>query len=141
MGARRKGRELAVQMLYQWEVGGESTSQVIEASDELTAAGEEARRLARRLFEGVARQRDRIDAMVAEHSEKWRLERMATVDRNILRVAVFEFLELGTPKNVAIDEAVEVAKRYASPESAAFVNGLLDALLSKLETAPVPEPE
>lgn len=141
MGARRRGRELAVQMLYQWEVGGESTARVLEASAELTGAGEEARRFARRLFEGVSGQRNRIDAMVAEHSDKWRLERMATVDRNILRVAVFEFLELGTPKNVTIDEAVEVAKRYASPESAAFVNGVLDALLGKLEAAPVQESE
>jgi N utilization substance protein B len=129
VGARRKGRELAVQLLYTWDVTRQTVPEVLDSADGLQRAGEEARSLARELFEGAVRRSDEIDALISEHSENWRLSRMAIVDRSIIRVALYEWMELGTPRRVIINEALEIAKRYSTPEAVQFVNGVLDAIL------------
>ena len=132
MGARRKGRELALQMLYQWDVSREPVESVIESSSELQSAGDAAREFASRLVEGTVDRIEEIDKILIETSEHWRLGRMSTVDRNVLRLAVYELLERSTPPGVVINEALEVAKRFSSPESAGFVNGVLDAVNQEL---------
>jgi N utilization substance protein B len=132
VGARRKGRELALQMLYQWDVSREPVETVIESSSELQSAGEAARTFASRLVEGTVDRVEEIDKILIETSEHWRLGRMSTVDRNVLRLAVYELLERSTAPGVVINEALEVAKRFSSPESAGFVNGVLDAVNEEL---------
>ena len=132
MGARRKGRELALQMLYQWDVSREPVESVIESSSELQRASEAAREFASRLVDGTVDRIEEIDKILIETSEHWRLGRMSTVDRNVLRLAVYELLEKSTPPGVVINEALEVAKRFSSPESAGFVNGVLDAVNEQL---------
>jgi len=132
MGARRKGRELAVQMLYQWDVSREPVESVIESSSELQNAGDAAREFASRLVEGTVERVEEIDKILIETSEHWRLGRMSTVDRNVLRLAVYELLTKATPPGVVINEALEVAKRFSSPESVGFVNGVLDAVNQEL---------
>jgi N utilization substance protein B len=90
-----------------------------------------------RLAVGVAAARDEIDTLLRDAIDNWRLERLGTVDRNVLRLAVFEFLrEPATPRVVVIDEAIEVAKRFGGEESGKFVNGILDALRRRLDGVP-----
>jgi N utilization substance protein B len=122
-------------MLYQWDVTREPLDRIIESMALLQNAGEDARRFARVLAEGTIRRIDEIDTNITEQSDSWRLDRMATVDRNILRVAIFELMETETPKNVVINEALEVTKRFSAPDAVSFVNGVLDAVCSSLEGA------
>ena len=122
-------------MLYQWDVTREPLDRIIESMALLQNAGEDARRFARVLAEGTIRRIDEIDTNITEQSDSWRLDRMATVDRNILRVAIFELMETQTPKNVVINEALEVTKRFSAPDAVSFVNGVLDAVCASLEGA------
>jgi N utilization substance protein B len=130
--SRRRGREAALQMLYQGEVGRLSPPLVrgmFWQVGESEPPSEEARAFAERLAEGTTQALDRIDPLLESHSQHWRLARMPIIDRLILRMAVYEFLaEPQTPRPVVIDEAVELAKRYSTPEAAKFVNGVLDAV-------------
>lgn len=119
-------------MLYQWDVSREPVESVIESSGELQTAGEAAREFARGLVEGTIDRVEEIDRILIETSEHWRLGRMSTVDRNVLRLAVYELLTKSTPPGVVINEALEIAKRFSSPESVAFVNGVLDAVNQEL---------
>jgi N utilization substance protein B len=152
MGKRRTAREMAVQMLYQMDLG-ESSPPAIFASFDLAEYLEEAgargaaeaRRLARdrrsreveeafahaqELVCGTHAHRAEIDALIREQADNWRLERMPAVDRNILRLAIYEMLhEADVPKLVVVDEAIELAKKFGSEHSGRFVNGLLDGLL------------
>lgn len=145
---------MALQMLYQHELGGAHAREVASAFDPLEAlrAGDEglevrpdvahqAFAFARRLFDGTIARREEIDALVKSQAEHWRLERMPAVDRNILRLAVFELLDGDdVPPLVVLDEAIELAKRYGSEQSGAFVNGLLDGLLRSHKELAGPEP-
>ena len=147
---RRLGREMALQMLYQRELGGVTTPQVLhhynpvdllealrddpeEVLVRLSGQPEQMREAllyARRLVEGATAHLEELDAMIREQAENWRLERMSAVDRNVLRLAVYELLyETDVPKLVVLDEAIELAKRFGSEQSGRFVNGLLDGLL------------
>jgi N utilization substance protein B len=94
---------------------------------------EAARVFAIGLVEGTLANLEAIDGLIAEHTERWRLERMALVDRNVLRMAICEFLQEDTPRKVVINEALEVTKKYSTPEAVQFVNGILDAVKMKLE--------
>jgi N utilization substance protein B len=133
MGARRQGRELAVQALYQLEVGGDRTGSDLELFWRHFEASDDARAFAHVLVEGVQRQRTRIDQLIADAAEHWRLPRLSKVDASILRLATCEFLDCpNVPARVTIDEAIEVAKRFGSRESAAFVNGILDRIAEVL---------
>ena len=122
-------------MLYQWDVTSEPLDRIVESMALLRGAGEEARTFARALAEGTIRRIDEIDANISQQSDSWRLDRMATVDRNILRVAIYELMETDTPKSVVINEALEVTKRFSAPDAVSFVNGVLDAVCTSIEGA------
>ncbi|MFQ5458087.1 MAG: transcription antitermination factor NusB [Myxococcota bacterium] len=127
MGKRRAGREHAVQVLYGIELSGKDPETAIAGHQGNFDVEPEAAGFARDLIHGVIAHRDDLDAVIAEASEHWRLARMSAVDRNIMRVAVFEMLyTAGVPPSVAIDEAIEVAKTYGSESSPPFINGVLD---------------
>ena len=136
MGGRRKAREFALQMLYQAEASGTPIGDVAAAFWEERDTPPDVRSFADRLARGTSSSQLAIDAILAESLENWRLERLAIVDRNILRMAVYEFLhETETPPIVIIDEAIEVARRFGGEESWQFANGILDAVRKKLEAA------
>ncbi len=137
---------MAVQMLYQSDLGGSSLSQVVGNFDAIEYASTTSRRTkasdgagkqtaeafeyARKLVEGTIEHRDDIDRLIRSQTENWRLERMPAVDRNILRLAVYELLyETDVPHLVVLDEAIELAKKFGSEQSGRFVNGLLDGLI------------
>jgi N utilization substance protein B len=133
MASRRKSREYAMQMLYQWELGGNTPEQVGATFFEERRADSEVESFARDLFQNVVNHVDRLDQLVREHAENWRLERIAAVDRNILRVALCELLyHPETPPNAAINEALEIARRFSGADSVKFVNGVLDAIRKSL---------
>jgi transcription antitermination protein NusB len=137
--SRHGAREAAVQMLYQWEVGKLSMLEVMStywmpglAAEE--PAGDEVREFATALTNGVAATIERIDPLIVEAAEHWRIERMAVMDRIILRLAVYEFLEQPeTPARVIINEALELARTFSTDEAVRFINGILDGIRRKLE--------
>ena len=160
---RRISREMAVQMLYQSDLGGSPLPQIFhnfDLAEYLTREelgekkkdgqeppspeeerteymrrkrqAEEAFAFAQGLVTGTIDHREQVDALIREQADNWRLERMPPVDRNVLRLAVFEMLyETDTPKLVIVDEAIELAKKFGSEQSGRFVNGLLDGLLKQ----------
>jgi len=132
MGARRKGRELAVQALYQIDARGGSSAEMLRLFWEQADAGARAKEFAATLVAGVDEQRERIDTLIAEASEHWRFERLSAVDLNVLRVATYELLERAAPTSVVLDEAIEIARRFGTGESAVFVNGVLDHIATQL---------
>ncbi|HPC83621.1 MAG TPA: transcription antitermination factor NusB [Thermoanaerobaculaceae bacterium] len=132
MGMRRRGRELALQMLYQHELAGNPVETIVASFEELQQAPQATREFAAALARGAIERQEEIDARLAEQADNWRLDRMAAVDRNILRLAMFELLySPDTPPAVVIDEAVEIAKRFGSERSSQFVNGVLDGFLHR----------
>jgi len=136
--SRRRSREAAVQMLYQWEVGREPMTEVARLFwTHGPAAGEsvpqELQAFANSLAAGVAASVADIDPMIAEATQHWRIERMNVVDRLILRLAIYEFLhEPETPSKVVINEALELARTFSTDESVRFINGILDAVRKTL---------
>ena len=128
MNIRRKARETALQVLYRIDIAEDRSEEAVERDMESLPEGTEARRYSEEIVWGVAAHSKEIDSLIEAHSENWTLDRMAVVDRNVLRVAVYELLYTETPYKVIIDEAVELAKRYGSEESSAFINGLLDKI-------------
>lgn len=142
MGKRRTAREMALQMLFQHELGRSELRDVLKSYEPADVVGEgegaglegrdleSARSYAETLAGGVVSHRDEIDALIRGQATNWRLERMPVVDRTILRIAIYELLrEPDVPQVVIVDEAIELAKRYGSEQSGAFVNGVLDGLL------------
>lgn len=130
MGARRKARELALQMLYENDVAGTAPREMFARASDLQTAPEATRAFAEHLVAGTLAHRDDLDAIITKQADNWRLSRMPVVDRNILRLALFELLhEPGTPHPVVIDEALEIAKRFSTPRSSQFINGILDGVL------------
>jgi N utilization substance protein B len=133
MGRRSKARECALQMLYQSSATGDSMDRVVAAFWRVRSGMPVMKEMAERLARGATAQRPGIDLALAACLEHWRLDRLAAVDREILRLAAFELMhEPGTPGKVVLDEAVELAKRFGESDSAAFVNGVLDALWRRL---------
>jgi len=132
---RRRSREAALQALYAVDVGPRAA--LDRATDSLGLVGEHfelaegARAFAQELVDGVVAHAAALDARLEAAARNWRIERMATVDRNVLRIAAFELGFAGTPPEVAIDEAVELARRYGDDGSPRFVNGVLGALVEK----------
>ncbi|HEB70979.1 MAG TPA: transcription antitermination factor NusB [Desulfobulbus sp.] len=137
MGLRRKSRELALQFLYGHDFQGRSSDEqaVIAELDEFVASfdsGEKALPYARQVILGLCAHLPELDRLLATHAKNWRLERMTVVDRNVLRIAAYEMLYSDdVPAQVAINEALEVAKRYSTSDAVAFINGILDALQSE----------
>jgi len=135
MGKRSRAREVSLQLLYQHDHNREVSFEEIRAFLHRRLRDSELEKFAAGLYDGVIDQQAIIDQRLAAVAEHWSVERMAVVDRNILRLGAFELLfQPDTPPRVVIDEAVEMAKRYGTTESAAFVNGILDRLAAdKLE--------
>ncbi|MFZ5468974.1 MAG: transcription antitermination factor NusB [Myxococcota bacterium] len=133
MGARRRARERALQALYQLDMGTttltpeEALESAWSASAEEGPRDEEAHAFALELVRGVRAHLDEIDRLIEEHSHHWRLDRMSRIDRNVLRLGIFELRHReDIPKKVTLNEAVELGKVFGSEESSAFINGLLD---------------
>jgi N utilization substance protein B len=122
-------------MLYQWDLARAPVPDIVASVPELGRSGDGARQFAIEIVEGTVGRVEAIDRLLAEHSANWRLDRMSVVDRNILRLAVYELLSRSTPASVVINEAIEIAKRFSTPEAPAFVNGVLDAVNQGLEAA------
>ena len=133
MGKRTKARECAFQMLYQWDITREPMDRVAGLFWQVRTATLETRTMAERLARGGQAEVARLDEAIAAASTNWRFERIAAVDRNILRVAAYELMkEPQTPSSVILDEAVEMAKRFGESDSPPFVNGVLDAVMRKV---------
>jgi N utilization substance protein B len=133
---RTKARERALQALYQIDVAAEGIEDALAAFwRSFEPVEREVRELAEDLVRGVAAQRRPIDDDIERCSVHWRLDRMAKVDRNVLRLAVYELKFTDVPVKVAINEAIELGKKYGSESSGAFVNGILDKIASELPHA------
>jgi N utilization substance protein B len=134
MGTRRKSRELTMQMLFQGDLGKQAPDEVRKlfwtSRDDVDP---ETRGFAEDLYRVATTRQPEIDAIIEAHSQNWRLERMPVVDRNLLRTAIAELLAYpNTPGPIVINESLEVARRYAAPESIHFLNGVLDAIARDL---------
>jgi N utilization substance protein B len=136
MGARRKARELALQMLFQHDMSGNAPDTIISTFEELQKSKSNTRDFATKIFRGTVEHLPSIDEMIVAQADNWRLERMAVVDRNIIRMCVYEFLhEADTPKLVIIDEGIEIAKKFGTQKSSQFINGILDGILKRYNLA------
>lgn len=136
MGSRTKSRELALQMLYQWEVGKHPMAYVLQTFLSGRKLSSDVEAFARELFEGTVGEVSILDRTIAGHAQNWRMERMSAIDRNILRMALYESLHHPeTPSAVVINEAIELARRFSSVESVDFVNGVLDGICKSLPQA------
>ena len=138
MGARRTARERALQALYQLEMGSPSAKDALEAAWEAEPEegrpGKDAETFALEIVKGVEEHRAEIDALIEQHRHNWRLDRMSRIDRNVLRLAVFELkFRADIPRKVTLNEGVELGKRFGSEESSAFINGLLDRIALALK--------
>jgi N utilization substance protein B len=139
MGTRRKSRELALQMLYQADLGQQRPDDVRKTF--WKGRGEvdrETQGFAEDIFRVAQDRSPEIDKLIQSHAENWRMDRMAAVDRNVLRAAVAELIAFPqTPRAVVINEAIEIARKFSAPESAQFINGVLDSIGKELEAARV----
>jgi transcription antitermination protein NusB len=135
MGTRRKSRELALQMLFQADMGKQSDDQVRKTFwSERQDMEDSVRGFADDLFRTGMERSEEIDSAIEKHAQNWRMERMAAVDRNVLRTAVAEFIAYPkTPKPVIINEALEIARKFSTPESVTFINGVLDSVAKEME--------
>ena len=135
MGTRRKSRELCLQMLFQADLGKQPVDEVRRTF--WLGRGEvdhEVKGFADDLFSIANDRAPEIDKMIEEHADNWRMDRMAAVDRNVLRSAVAELLGFpATPRAVIINEAIEIARKFSSPESVNFINGVLDSIGKEIE--------
>ena len=137
MGKRTKARECALQMLYQWDVTREPMDRVAGLFWQVRTSTDETRAAAERLARGAQGNLARLDEEITRASHNWRFDRIAAIDKNILRLAVYELMqEPGTPSSVVIDEAVELAKRFSEADSPPFVNGVLDAIKARVRGEP-----
>ena len=133
MPSRRRSRQRALEILYLWDMHRQPVTEAMEAYFNTLSPEENSEAPPRdpflsALVEGAVQNVAQIDERISRHAEHWRIERMPTVDRNILRLAVYEMLHSDTPAPVVIDEALELARRYSNEESVQFVNGVLDAI-------------
>lgn len=137
--ARRKAREAALQVLYSWEVGGSTPEAALDAyfDEHAPDADPSLRDFTSVLVRGTAADREALDGLIGRHSQHWRVDRLAVLDRLILRMASWELQHLpDTPPAVVIDQAIELAKAFGTDESPRFVNGVLDAIRRTLSDSP-----
>ncbi|HSM86816.1 MAG TPA: transcription antitermination factor NusB [Candidatus Limnocylindrales bacterium] len=137
MGTRRKSRELCLQMLFQWDMGKQTPEQVRKTFwAERPEIDPETRGFAEDLFSVAVERQQEIDDLIQKHAQHWRMDRMAAVDRNVLRTGVAEFVAYsGTPKPVIINESLEIARKFSAPESVQFINGVLDSVGKELSAS------
>jgi len=124
-----------MQMLFQWDMSHQEPAKLEEKFWRAAKASDPTRDFANQLFEGAAREVASLDRLIVKHAENWRLERLAIIDRAILRLAMYELRATDTPPKVVLNEAVDLAKKFSSEESGSFVNGILDAFRKSLTTA------
>jgi transcription antitermination factor NusB len=132
---RTKAREFAMQMLFQWEMHPQEARKLEKKFWRGASASEDTEIFANELFEGASRRAKESDAVISRHCENWRFDRLAAIDRAILRLAIHELLTGKLPHKVIINEAVELAKKFSGDDSGRFVNGVLDAV-SKVHPRP-----
>jgi transcription antitermination protein NusB len=133
MTLRRKSREFALQMLFEWDMTKRDPSRVEKQFWKSAPAADSTRKFANQLFEGAVAKAAESDKLAGELAENWKLERLATVDRSILRLAIYELRSGTAPANVVIDEAIELAKKFSSAEAPSFLNGILDSALKQID--------
>jgi N utilization substance protein B len=133
MTLRRKSREFALQMLFEWDMTRQEPARVEQLFWKSARAAAATREFADELFEGSVAKAGEIDELVEKLAENWRLERLAAVDRSILRLAIYELRSGTAPPKVVIVEALELAKKFSSAEAPAFLNGILDAAFKSLK--------
>ena len=134
MGQRRRARECALQMLFQIDLTGVAPADVFRTFWRTQNVEQSVRSFSEQLVLGVYEEREATDRLIAGAADRWKLDRMPVVDRNVLRMAVYELLQQPeTPAAVVIDEAIEVAKKFGSAESGGFINGILDAVRRRVE--------
>jgi len=134
MSSRSKARELALKALYALESTEQDPGEVFESVAQSAKLNEDGVAYARRLFDSTSSSVSDLDSRISKLAHNWRIERLATVDKNILRLSMTELLHFpDIPRNVSIDEAIELAKKYGAAESPAFVNGVLDRFASELK--------
>src|ERR1700730_1835813 len=129
MSLRRKSREYALQMLFQWEMGKQDPSRIENGFWANTSAQKSTREFTNQLFENAAVRVAELDPIIPTHAQNGRIERMPAIGRAILRLAIAELRTMGTPPKVVLNEAVEPAKKFSSEEAAQFLNGILDAAM------------
>ncbi len=133
MNNRRRSRELALQILYQIEMKAEAPKEVMSLFWRVEDVPPPVREFTTELVDGTYRNRKEIDQLIGQCSAHWRLDRMAVVDRNILRLSGYELMYLNdVPTSVVLNEAIEIAKKFGTEESSAFINGILDAMAKKV---------
>jgi N utilization substance protein B len=142
MPSRRKSRQRALQILFLWEARGQTVEEAIDSYYEAIFPEDPPQRdpFAAELVRGAVSHLLDLDARITKHAEHWRLARMPAVDRNIIRLAVYEMIGVGTPAAVVIDEALELARKFAGDDSVQFVNGVLDAIHRELSPPPESPP-
>ncbi|HTT33586.1 MAG TPA: transcription antitermination factor NusB [Methylomirabilota bacterium] len=136
MSLRTKSREFAMQMLFQWDMSKQDLTKLEGKFWKGAKAAEPTRNFANQLFEGAAHDSTPLDDLISKHADNWRLERLAAIDRAILKLALHEMRATDTPPKVVINEAVELAKKFSSPEAGKFVNGILDGYRKSLQAKP-----
>jgi transcription antitermination protein NusB len=134
MTLRHRSREFALQMLFEWDIARQKPARIEHNFWKTARAAEATRTFANQLFEGSITEADSSDRLVETLSQNWRLDRLAAVDRNILRLAIYELRSGTAPPKVVIDEALELAKKFSSAESPSFLNGVLDAAYKNLQS-------
>jgi N utilization substance protein B len=117
-----------MQMLFQWDMSRQDPAKLEAKFWRAGKAADNTRAFANKLFEGAAKDADELDALIVQHAQNWRLERMAIIDRAVLRLAIYELRIAETPPRVVLNEAVDLAKKFSSEDAGAFVNGILDAV-------------
>jgi N utilization substance protein B len=130
---RTKSREFAMQMLFQWDMSEQEPAKLEAKFWRAAKAADSTRVFANRLFEGAVKETPAIDELIVKQAEHWRLERLAVIDRAILRLAIYELRTTETPPKVILNEAVNLAKKFSSEEAGSFVNGILDAVHKSLK--------
>src|SRR6266436_1031495 len=132
MSLRRKSREFAMQMLFQWDMSQQDPAKLEAKFWRSAKAADTTRDFANRLFEGAAKEVTLLDEIIVKHAENWRFDRLAAIDRAILRLAMHELRSSDTPPKVVLNEAVDLAKKFSGEDSGSFVNGILDAFRKSL---------
>jgi N utilization substance protein B len=123
-----------MQMLFQWDMSRQDAAKLEAKFWRAAKAEDSTRQFANKLFEGASRDADQLDALIVQHAKNWRLERMAIIDRAVLRLAIYELRAGETPHKVVMNEAVDLAKKFSSEDAGSFVNGILDAVHKSLSS-------
>ena len=133
MSLRSKGREFAMQMLFQWDMSEQDPRKLEIKFWRNAKAAENTKAFANRLFEGAAKEAAALDETITKHAENWKIERLSAIDRAILRLGIYELRSTDTPPKVVMNEAVDLAKKFSSEDAGSFVNGILDAAYKSLQ--------